>query len=228
LRGTRSAISIPKTIEVTRDGRVVSQEEVLLAIKAEVAKNKSADIQLRGVEWGSPQVIPVGESQVAVELLGTPVSGKFPVRAEVSVDGKPCARFLATAVADDWREIPVLSRAVDRGGVINPEDLHLVRMNLASQPADVAKQIEEVFGKRAKSRLNAGEIVRRSFIDIPPVVAKGKRVTVIHDKGLLRATATGVALEDGYDGSRITIRNESSKKVIMGKVLNSEEVEASN
>jgi flagella basal body P-ring formation protein FlgA len=220
--------SIPKTVNVARDGRVVTQEEVLLAIKSEIAKNKSADIQLRGVEWGSPQVIPVGESQVAVEVLGTPVSGKFPIRVEISVDGKLSSRFLATAIADDWREIPVLSRAIDRGGIINPEDLHLVRMNLASQPADVAGKIEEVFGKRAKSRLNAGEVVRKSFIDIPPVVPKGKRVTVIYDKGLLRATATGIALEDGYESSRIAIRNESSKKTIMGKVLNTEEVEASN
>jgi len=220
--------SIPKLVNIERDGRVISKEEVLSELKLEMSKRKNTDVQIRDVEWANSQVVPTGSSKLSVEILGDPVSGKFPIRAEVFVNEKPSARFLATAVADDWREIPILSRSIERGSLINPEDIHLVRMNLAGQPADAVSAISELFGKRAKARLPAGDVVRKSFIDIPPLVPKGKRISVVYDRGALRATATGIALEDGFEGSRIMIRNENSKKLITGKVKNAEEVEAAN
>lgn len=218
--------SVPRIVTVEREGRLVTRQEVLTELKNVVWKTKNADIQIHDVEWANQQVVPTGESRIQVEVLGEPVSGKFPVRAEVFVNENPEARFLATAIADDWREVPVLNRGIERGALISPEDIQVVRLNLAQQPADTVSLASSVYGMRAKARLNAGEVVRRGSVDVPPMIPKGKRVTIVYDRGLLRATATGIALEDGFEGSKLSIRNESSKKILAAKVLNGDEVEA--
>ncbi len=220
--------AIPRSITVERDGRSVTKDEVLAEVKARIWERKTADIQVRDVDWASTQIVPIGSTVVKVEILGEPMSGKIPLRAEILVDEKPAARFLATAIADDWREIPVVNRDIDRGALINPEDLQLVRINLAQHPTDTVSNAKDLFGMRAKAKISAGEVVRKSEVDIPPVIAKGKRIVVTYDRGLLRATATGIALEDGFEGSRITIRNELSKKIVMGRVKNAEEAVACN
>ena len=219
--------SIPRTVTVEREGRVVSRDEVLTAIKQELWKLKNSDIQVRDVEWANAQVVPSGDAKVRAEILGEPVAGKIPVRLEVVVNNEQAARFLATGIADDWREVPILNRLVDRGGVISSSDLQLVRTNLADHPSDTVSVLTDLVGKRARARLQAGEVIRRSNVDIPPMIPKGKKVSIVFDRGLLRASATGVALEDGFEGSMITLRNESSKKTVIAKVMSPETTEVS-
>src|SRR5262249_49277713 len=151
--------------------------------------------------------------------------GKVPLQVVVSVEGLPAARFLATASADDWRQVPVMKKALERGMLITPDDVELVRLNLNQQPPDVADDLNEMLGKRAKRRIESGTTVRRSSIDVPPLVPKGKHVTAIYNAGGLRATAGSVAVEDGLKNDIIQVRNESSKKVIKAKILSADQVE---
>jgi flagella basal body P-ring formation protein FlgA len=53
---------------------------------------------------------------------------------------------------------------------------------------------------------------------IPPVVKSGSRVTLLFKRGQLEVTASGIALENGIVGSEIKVRNENSKRVVIGRV----------
>lgn len=216
--------SVPQTIVVQREGRIITTGEVLSAVRQRIAQNKTLDIQVREVEWNNSQLVPAGPSQITVEPLGAPTSGKIPLRVEVSVEDKPAARFLATAIADDWREVPVLNRTVERGMLIVPDDIQLVRLNLFKQPADIADSADSLVGKRVKNTIGAGETVRKSFLDIPPTIPRGQRVKLRYENGGLVAVATGIAMEDGFDGAPVKVRNESSKKIVAGLVNGAEEV----
>ena len=216
--------SIPQTVSVEREGRVVSNNEVMTALQQLVEKDKGLEVQLKEVSWPNQQLIPMGETQVRVERLGEPSSGKIPLRVEVFVDDKPAARFLATAMADDWREVPVLGRRMERGEVIGLNDVQMVRLNMLKLPNDVAAKTDELIGRRAKMTIMAGETIKRSSIDIPPVIPKGQKVKMLLQSGMLIASATGVAVEDGFDGSIVRVRNDSSKKIVEAVVVSPEEV----
>lgn len=217
--------SLPAAIVVEREGRAVKEDEVLEALKKTLWKNKNLDLQVRSVTWANEQIIPVGKTRVDVQPLGDTVSGKIPLRTEIYVDEKPVSRFLATAIADDWREVPVLGRVLERGMLISASDIQVVRVNLHDQPADAVANAEELVGKRAKARINPGEIVRKSTVDIPPTVPKGKKVTVYYRNGALTASVTATAIEDGFSGGTIQVRNDASKKIIVASVKNGDEVE---
>ena len=217
--------SIPQMVTVEREGRVLATDEVLDEVRGLLSKEANFDLQVREISWEHAQILPSGAARFAVERLGEPSAGKLPIRVTVFVDDVPASRFVATAVVDDWREVPVLNRTLERGMLIAPEDVEVVRLNLFKQPADVSSDVEEVVGKRVKSRINAGETVRKSGVDIPPLIPQGKRVTMLYRGGGISATASGVAVDAGLKGGTIRVRNESSKRVVRAKILTEEEVE---
>lgn len=217
--------SVPQIISVETAGRVLQAADVLPVAREQLARDATMDVQLRELKWESSQVVPTGAATYQVERLGIPAAGKVPLRIIVDVDGIPAARFMATAIVDDWREVPVLRKTLDRGMLISPSDIELVRLNLFQQPSDVADLSTEVVGRRLKSRIEAGGTLRRSQVDIPPLVTKGRKVVAVFKAGGLQASAGSVALDDGLKGETIRVRNESSKKVLKARVVTAEQVE---
>ena len=132
---------------------------------------------------------------------------------------------MATAIVDDWREVPVLNKPLERGMMITPSDIELVRLNMFKQPADVADNLEDVIGRAVKNRMGAGETLRKSLIDIPPLVTQGQKVTLHYRAGGLQATAGGTAIDDGLRGDVIRVRNDSSKKTLKAKIITAEQLE---
>lgn len=226
---TRDAIgySIPVVVEVEREGRLVTNGEVLNEVRAQLSRDANLNVQVREVNWDSAQIVPVGLTSYQIERIGMPSAGKVPLRIMTSVDSIPAARFLATAIVDDWREVPVLNRTLDRGMLISPSDIEVVRLNLFSQPGDVADNVKDVLGRAVKSRINAGETIRRSLIDIPPLIPQGKKIIMLYQQGPLKATATGTAMDDGLRGETIRVKNDASHRIVKAKVISAEEVEIS-
>lgn len=219
--------SIPQVVVVERKGHVLTAEEVLPSVREALTKDTTLDLLVREVSWSNAQVVPEGLSSYSVERLGRPEGGKVPLRISVAVGGQPAARFLATAMVDDWREIPVLNKSLERGMLISPEDVAVVRMNLFKQPPNVADDVKDVVGRRAKQRLAAGETIKKHLIDIPPVIPLGKSIKVIYRSGGFSASASGVAMEDGFEDSVIKVKNDSSRRVLKARVINAEQVEVS-
>lgn len=213
------AYSIPQAVTVERAGREITNAEVIEAIRNTLVREQGLDLQVKEVSWSSPYLVPIGGSEIQIERLGRASSGRLPIRVSVDVNGAPATRFLATAIVDDWRAVPILNRTVERGELIEPTDISIVRMNMAEQPADLADDDESVVGKRTKARINAGAAVRRSQIDLPPTIAKGQKVMMIYDAGGLHVTAIGIALEDGVTGSDINLKNETSGKTIRARII---------
>lgn len=220
--------SIPRSINVERAGTVVAKEQVLEAARRVFRADKKLDLKVRDVQLHNSQVIPLGETKMRIEVLGLPAAGKVPLRVEVTVNDDYAARFLATAVVDDWREVPVMTRALERGMLVSPEDVQLVRLNLLKEPQDVIDDLSAIVGRRVVRRLKAGETVRRSQVDIPPVIPRGQAVVMHYRKGGLHVTAKGHALEDGHHQEIIAVKNSDSRKIVRGKVVSENQVEVLN
>ena len=94
----------------------------------------------------------------------------------------------------------------------------MARLSTASIPKGAADQSTAIVGLATNSNIALGEVFQRAKLAIPPVVASGSRVTMIVRTSFLEASASGIALESGIEGQEIKVRNESSKRVVSGKV----------
>lgn len=217
--------TIPKTVVIERKGRLILAEEMLENVRKAVFNSNETDLDVKKVNWSPAQIVPIGKTSFDIQLLGKPQAGKVPLRSTVFVDEKPAARFLATAIVDDWKEVPVINKNIERGMLVSPDDIEMVRLNLLDQPTDVVNELSDVIGKRAKNRLSAGDTVRKNQLDIPPLIPKGKKVTMIYKQDGFTATAIGITQEDAFKHSPVKVKNISSKKIVDAKAVSEEEVE---
>lgn len=219
------AYSIPQIINIERQGRPLAQNDVLQAIRTLLKRDGASSMQAQGVSWPSEQFLPLGPANIEVEKLGEPVKGKMPLRVRVKKGQEVVSHFLASAEVDSTIDYPVLTRNIDRGMLVKPEDIKLISLNAAKQPADAITTREELIGLQAKSHLPAGSVIRKSQLEEAMLIRRGQRVSIVHESGLLRVSATGLALEDGEKGHIIRVQNESSKKIIDGRVTGPQIVE---
>ena len=209
--------AIPREVIVTRKGRYLTKDEVISRAKASL--EHLVHLELRDISWKQRYVVPEGNISIVVEPLGSPESGSLPMRVQVAQRGDTIHRFLVTAMVDDWREIPVVNKSLPRGTIITASDIDLIRANLFHQPQDVVLEPNAVIGKRVKSRLRQGTVLRKRAIDIPPIIPSGRKVTMINKDGPFQATASGVAIQDGFKDEQIKIKNEQSRKIVVGLVV---------
>lgn len=80
----------------------------------------------------------------------------------------------------------------------------------------------EIAGRRTRRLVGKGNILTYANTELIPTVEVGREVTIIYRTGALEVSALGTALENGYAGESIRIRNEQSKKTIEA-IINDEQ-----
>jgi flagella basal body P-ring formation protein FlgA len=139
--------------------------------------------------------------------------------SEPSQPEMPVVQFPVFAEIEEWREIPVAARNLNRGERIGDADIVRARMRLQDLPKDVATREQDLVGLETKQPLAEGEIFRRAKVVVPPTITAGSKVTLRYRSQFFDATASGVSLENGAVGEQIKVRNESSKKVVSARVV---------
>ena len=210
--------TFPRTMTITRAGRVVSAEEVRAAIDGALLKAKR-EATIKQVIYNDPQQVLPGVATIEAQELFSTVGGQLPFMITVKVPGAADTRFRVSAVVDEYREVPVATRPLLRGSVVGPDDVVMARLSTSYIPKDASLQIGSIVGQALSSNIAFGEVFSRGKLEIPPLITAGSKVTMVVKTALLEATASGIAIESGAEGEDIKVRNEASKKIVIGKVV---------
>lgn len=209
--------SLPRQIAVTRAFREVKLEELERALTSFISKgDRNVDVKQLIVE--KPIRIPTDSLGLEVIALQTTKPGHIGVDYK-SIAGSDEVRFQLRAVADEWRLMPVASRPLVKGSVITAQDVQLAKLNGTTVGKDSVENLGDIVGRSLTKDIGQGEMFKAAAVVVPPVIAAGSRVTIVYRHNRLEVTASGTALENGGLGQDIKVRNDSSKKVVTGKVL---------
>ena len=167
----------------------------------------------------SIQIAP-GPASFLAKILPSNKAGKHTAKITAQVSDEEPVSFTVPLTVREWVEVPVAKRPLPKGAVVASGDMVMARADLSELPIDAARDVEQIVGYETKHPIGHGEVFRKKKLSIPPMIERGQRVTVMYRTSMLEATASGVALEDGVEGQRIRIRNESSKKTVSGTVMN--------
>jgi flagella basal body P-ring formation protein FlgA len=74
-------------------------------------------------------------------------------------------------------------------------------------------------GKRTLVIVKGQEPLRSGLVEVPPLVKKGDLVQVIVDKNNIRVSCLGEIKETGRRGDRVKLVNLSSKRELLGRVV---------
>jgi flagella basal body P-ring formation protein FlgA len=208
--------SLPRDISVTRAFREVKLDELERALTSFLSK-ESKQVDVKQLMVDGPIRVPTDSLGLEVVALQATRPGHIGVNYK-SVAGSDEVRFQLKAVADEWRLMPVASRPLAKGATVTANDVQLMKVNGTALGRDSIENLGDIVGRNLTKDIGQGEMFKASTVVVPAVVTAGSRVTVVFRQNRLEVTASGIALENGGMGQDIRVRNESSKKVIVGKV----------
>ncbi|HHI02410.1 MAG: flagella basal body P-ring formation protein FlgA [Candidatus Zixiibacteriota bacterium] len=124
-----------------------------------------------------------------------------------------------------FENVLVATDRIGRHQSITFENSKLERMeitSLTSRPLTSENSLADLWAKRD---IRKGQILSSGSVEKIPTVLSGQGVSILYKSNTLEISAKGVAMESGYIGDKIRIKNEQSRKILTGTILDSETVE---
>ena len=215
----KTTLSFTETFYTSEDFKNIFLKEI---------KNKlswiKGEIYLEKIRIEPENINISKEMSYKVKFITTPKVGSNLLILEFR-KGKILKRVKIWGYIEAKVPVVVLKRPVLNKAILSEEDITLELKPFSRLPQDVILNKESAIGKQVRMSLKAGTVLRYSHIQRPVIIKRNQIVYIVARGHNFIVRAKGVALQDGREGERIKVKNLSSKKVLWGKVISSEEVE---
>lgn len=218
-------LNIPETVKIKREAIRISKKDLIAIAKHCIQKNNPWGKRLRIIDIKAKNglLLPKGRLTYSCQLFSSPL-GSFSIPIVFKVNGEIAARTWVMAKTRLVVPIVVSAYPIRRGEIITKDKIRIIKKDVSRPLAGIFTKEEALLGKRAKINIGANRIIYKNMVEIPPLIKRGQRVTIVAESYSLRVTAPGKAKEDGRLGDIIKVENLISKKVIMGKVVDSQTI----
>lgn len=87
---------------------------------------------------------------------------------------------------------------------------------------------DELKGRWAKRNIGKRQILTTGMVELIPTITSGREVSILYKTDVLEISARGIALETGYSGDIIRVKNSQSRKVIACTIVDEDTVQVSS
>jgi flagella basal body P-ring formation protein FlgA len=227
LTGNKISATIPEIVLIRGAFQRISEASLEEAFKRYVTNAVGGDevafsrIDVRGVK-----PLPLGRIELAPEDNGKErIKGKTSLRMSVAVNGEDFGQVTVSGWVDRYSQVVCAARTVSRKTILSEDDLCFKRINIARAPDRIVFNMQEALGKRVRSTLQAGKCLQQHKLMVVPLVERGDRVKLLVNSGAVNISTMGIAKADGGAGDQIQVENLSSKKTVIGRVVDNVTVE---
>lgn len=84
--------------------------------------------------------------------------------------------------------------------------------------------LEETEGYRLKGSVQKSVPITSKMLEKIPDIVSGRGTTIVYSSSVFKITADGVALQSGCEGDFIKVKNKTSNKIIVARVIDSHHV----
>lgn len=131
-----------------------------------------------------------------------------------------------TVRSETYAEVVVARRGLQRGTRIQDDDIELAERDVSRIRDGWVDDPELVVGMQARRNIRQGRAIQSQQVEAPRWVRRGSRVVIeATSSNGLQITGAGEALEHGYEGERVRVRNLDSGREIEGRVVGPDRVE---
>jgi flagella basal body P-ring formation protein FlgA len=155
----------------------------------------------------------------AYPLTQSDPGGRFPMRVELHLDGAIVEKGAVSLNIRIMADLLVPEQNIKRHTILDANMFVLKRFDVTSIRENMLSDARQMVDCRAKQNLTADRYVSLSRIEKIPDVENRQQVTILGSSGLFEIRAKGTALQNGYVGETIKVKNVDSRKILMGKVI---------
>lgn len=187
-----------------------------------IAHNKEfmpqGEIRFKRINLPQPFKLPKGNLKVEVIPSDPSIIKSHHFTLLFRVNGRVEKNIAIRGELEAIAPVVVAAGDIRRNAIIEAEDLQLVKFNIKDL-RNPTFNMQDVIGMRLKRSVRQGNPIDNRLIDYPPIIHRDEIVTITVRKGALTITARGIARQDAQKGAIIRVRNTSSKKEILCRVI---------
>ncbi|MBF0343035.1 MAG: flagellar basal body P-ring formation protein FlgA [Nitrospirae bacterium] len=152
------------------------------------------------------------------------VSGKLPGRAtfQLKFPSGQTIDYAVNVEAFDW--VVSARRPLKKGEIIGEGDVYRMQVNVKTIPIGAITEESNCIGRTVNRSIPVNRTITENAIETVYTIKKGQEVTLFYESGNVRITAKGIARDHGNVGEAIKVENPSSKKIVVGTVIDSHTV----
>jgi flagella basal body P-ring formation protein FlgA len=168
---------------------------------------------------------PLKSAEVSAdEIVIRPLSqkeplGLFTVIAKVVQNGKAVEEGQVRLRIKKYADVLVTTDRIKRHEDLIADKLVVKRMDVTNLVERPLVSLDELAGHRAKRNISKGKILTAGAVEPIPDVERGHEVIIVYTNGLCRVTAEGITLQSGMAGDYVKVKNKSSGKIIIARVI---------
>ena len=167
-----------------------------------------------------------GEITAEVEFpRGIPYGREFPALISAYVDGilqRKTSIYYRVTVYD---RVLVAMTDIRQEAEITPANARIEERTVDTAPILTLTDFSKVAGRVAGRWIRKDTVITPQMLAMPMVVRAGSPVTLVLDANGIVVRAAGVAMDAGRIGYTIRVRNESSGRILRGRVIDAETVQ---
>ncbi len=218
----------PESARVSRAMRDLGEAEVRDRITQELQRRfarNGGEIEVRlSRPWRS---VSIPDESLDIRLQDLPAAGLqslVSLKVEVSAGGDAVGSWFQPIQVRHWCEVPVAAAALRRGQPLVDAETVLERRDILTARGILKTLPTAVQDYELAESLAPGQALSDRSLRLKTVVFRGRRVDARIQAGTLEITTKVEALEDGYPGQSIRVRNPLSKREFRGVVQGEDSV----
>lgn len=223
LAGTTIQCSGAAECLVRTETATIKADELLACAEAFLRKNVAppADAQIEVQRAPFDTQVPHGRDGRELRPrfhTGTTGRGPISIDVDVLVDGKLQVVVPLTFLVRTFAQVHVLAESLQKGDVLDARHLRVERVETTSVNGRAFVDPKAFLGQVALRPLAAGSPLTARDFAAPIIVQKNSTVTIVFARGQLRAEAFGIAKNSGALGDAVQVENQTTKRVVVGRV----------
>lgn len=220
---------IALSIQMDREGTFLELEEVIEVLEAGFRRLYPEErycVEIKAILNYEKIRLPSGN--LLCDLLISDVArrgGHISVSLLFRTKGKEVGKSKVNAKVEITLPVLVAAHYLGKHHEVQTKDVQWANRSLFQLPQDVISDEKEVLGKRMTLAINRGEVLRKGMVEDPPLVKRGDRVRLLVENHQIKITTLGEIREEGRKGDRVRLVNLSSKKEVIGRVIDEHTVQ---
>ena len=215
--------------------RVNASETQIL--KADEIEENAMDHLVKTLPWdkesleinvyyqGKDITLPSGKKELIYKIMGSSQrAGRIPMLLEIRINDQFQKRIqFNTKVLVSQKVIKTI-RAVRRGEILSKDEIRAETIKTERPSKNAITNMDYALGYEASRSLSIGQILVPNFIKRPALGNRGDKILITAQKGGMIITTAGILKEDGYKDAMVRVLNIESKKIIYGRLVDSNTV----
>ena len=150
--------------------------------------------------------------------------GLFTVLVTVLKDGEEIETSQVRMRIQKFENVLVTNDRLKRHDELTAENTSIERIETTSLRTKPFYTLEETMGYQLKGTVQKSVPLTSAMLEKIPDIMSGSETTIVYLSSAFKITADGVALQSGSEGDFIRVKNKTSNKIIVARIIDSDHV----